>query len=85
MLKSPLREYLDETGATAEAFAASNRLSAWSVRHWARGNKLPNRSSQIDIEKATHGKITPAMWLAWDLERGNAPAPEPDPTEGAAA
>jgi hypothetical protein len=26
-------------------------------------------ASQIEIERATEGKITPAMWLDWSLSR----------------
>lgn len=69
MSKSPLREYLDAAEISAETFAADTGLSAWSVRHWARGDKLPALPSQLDIEKATKGKVTPAMWLEWNLQR----------------
>ncbi len=69
MLKSPLRDYLDTTGLSAETFAVEKGLSAWSVRHWARGDKLPELASQINIERATDGQVTPAMWLDWSLSR----------------
>lgn len=84
MLKSPLREYLDQADTTAEAFAAAKGMSAWSVRHWARGDKLPNRGSQLDIERATDGKVSPADWLSWDLERANAPVTTTQPAADAA-
>lgn len=77
MVKSPLREYLDEVATKAEAFATAKGLSAWSVRHWARGDKLPSRASQLDLEKATDGAVTPEKWLAWDLARNAAPAEAP--------
>jgi hypothetical protein len=69
MTKTPLRDYLDGVGQTAEAFAAAHNLSAWSVRHWARGDKEPSLGAQIDMEKATGGKITPADWLTWSIAR----------------
>lgn len=69
MLKSPLRDYLDTAKLSAETFAAEKGLSAWSVRHWARGDKLPELASQINIERATDGQVTPAMWLDWSLAR----------------
>lgn len=81
MSKSPLREYLDEIKATAESFAAEKGLSPWSVRHWARGDKVPALSSQVEIEKATGGRITPAMWLDWSLARKPSPTPAQDDAE----
>lgn len=69
MSKTPLREFLDTAQSSAETFAAEKGLSAWSVRHWARGDKLPALNSQLDIEKATDGAVTPAMWLEWSLSR----------------
>lgn len=69
MSKSPLREYLDAAETSAEAFAAKQGLSPWSVRHWARGDKVPVLDSQREIERATGGKVTPAMWLTWSLSR----------------
>lgn len=73
MSKSPLREYLDAEQSSAERFAADKGLSPWSVRHWARGDKLPELASQIALEKATDGKVTPAQWLEWSLSRPTAP------------
>lgn len=69
MSKSPLREYLDSTQTSAETFAAAQGLSPWNVRHWARGDKLPVLGSQLEIERATGGAVTPAMWLEWSLSR----------------
>lgn len=69
MSKSPLREFLDAAESSAETFAVDKGLSPWSVRHWARGNKVPSLSSQMEIERATGGKVTPAMWLEWSLAR----------------
>jgi hypothetical protein len=69
MSKSPLRDYLDRAETSAETFAVEKGLSAWSVRHWARGDKLPALPSQIEIERATDGEVTPAMWLQWNLAR----------------
>lgn len=74
MSTSPLRSFLDDAKSTAEAFAASKGLSAWSVRHWARGDKLPTLDNQREIERATDGAVTPAMWLEWSLSRPDAPA-----------
>lgn len=71
MLKTPLRDYLDETGQTAERFAADKGLSAWSVRHWARGDKTPSLESQQELERATESAVTPAMWLAWKIASGD--------------
>ena len=69
MANSPLREYLDAAHTAAETFAADKGLSPWSVRHWARGDKVPALSSQLEIERATGGKVTPAMWLEWSISR----------------
>jgi len=69
MSKSPLREYLDTIESSAETFAIEKGLSPWSVRHWARGDKVPTLPSQMEIERATSGKVTPSMWLAWSLSR----------------
>lgn len=69
MSKSPLRDYLDAARKSAETFAAEKGLSPWNVRHWARGDKVPALPSQIEIERATGGQVTPAMWLAWSLAR----------------
>lgn len=69
MTKSPLREFLDSTQTSAETFAADKGLSAWNVRHWARGDKLPALPSQLELERATDGRVTPAMWLEWNLAR----------------
>lgn len=82
MTKSPLREYLDTAQLSAETFAVDKGLSAWSVRHWARGDKVPALASQLDIEKATDGSVTPSMWLAWSISRQ--PEPAPTPRENAA-
>jgi hypothetical protein len=84
MSKSPLRDFLDETGATAEGFAADKGLSAWNVRHWARGDKLPALASQLDIEKATDGRVTPSMWLNWSIAR-QASAQPANPARASAA
>jgi hypothetical protein len=69
MSKTPLRSYLDETGQSAEVFASEKGLSPWSVRHWSRGDKLPELAKQIRLEEATDGAVTPGDWLAWDLAR----------------
>ncbi len=74
MSETPLRRYLDEAGLKAEDFAASNSLSPWSVRHWARGNKLPMLDKQRELESATGGKVTPADWLEWSMSRDAADA-----------
>jgi hypothetical protein len=72
MSKTPLRQYLDSIGKTAETFAAEHRLSPWSVRHWTRGNKIPALQAQIDLKEATGGLVTPESWLAWSLaQRGD--------------
>jgi len=69
MTETPLRRYLDEVRKSAEVFAAEKDLSPWSVRHWTRGNKLPELKSQIKLQEATGGIVTPADWLAWDIGR----------------
>lgn len=70
MLKTPLRDHLETTGQSAEAFAAAHGLSPWNVRHWSRGDKEPSLSSQIELDAATGGAVTPQTWLAWRLDRG---------------
>lgn len=67
MTDTPLRRFLSDQSLTAEDFASAKGMSAWSVRHWARGDKVPSLQSQIDIEQATAGAVTPALWLEWKL------------------
>jgi len=67
MTETPLRRFLSDRSLTAEEFAAKHGLSAWSVRHWARGDKEPTLHSQIDIERATGGTVSPQDWLNWKL------------------
>lgn len=67
MTDTPLKSYLSEHGKSAEEFAVENRLSPWSVRHWTRGDKEPSLNSQVQIEQATGGVVTPAAWLEWRL------------------
>lgn len=78
---TPLRAFLTDRSMTAEDFASQHGLSAWSVRHWARGDKEPSLNSQIDLERATGGIVTPQSWLNWKL--GASPAPK-SPTQDAA-
>ena len=72
MSKTPLRDHLELTGQTAEAFAAANGFSPWNVRHWSRGDKEPSLSAQLELETATGGVVTPQAWLAWRIERSAA-------------
>lgn len=74
MSETPLRRYLAEAGLRAEDFASSNSLSPWSVRHWARGDKMPMLDNQRELERATAGKVTPADWLAWSMTRSTTSA-----------
>lgn len=67
MRDTPLRQFLLQRSMTAEEFASQNGLSAWNVRHWARGDKEPAIASQLEIERATGGVVKPADWLAWKL------------------
>lgn len=69
MTDTPLRKFLSDRSMTAEDFAAGQGLSAWNVRHWARGDKVPSLPSQLEIERATGGRVRPAHWLAWKLSR----------------
>lgn len=69
---TPLREYLERTSQTAEAFAAMHGFSPWSVRHWARGDKMPRLQAQMRLAEATGGEVSPEKWL--DASR-NALAP----------
>ncbi|WP_159975830.1 MULTISPECIES: helix-turn-helix transcriptional regulator [unclassified Novosphingobium] len=72
MTDTPLRKFLSERQLTAEDFASDKGMSAWSVRHWARGDKVPSLQSQIDIEQATGGAVKPADWLGWTLALNSA-------------
>lgn len=72
MAETPLRKYLSDSKTAAEEFASTHGFSPWSVRHWARGNKLPSLDSQLELEKATDGKVSPADWLNWEIERRSA-------------
>lgn len=67
MTDTPLKVFLLERAKSAEEFAAENQLSPWSVRHWVRGDKEPSLNSQVQIERATTGIVTPAAWLEWRL------------------
>lgn len=67
MADTPLKAYLSKRSKSAEEFAAENHLSPWSVRHWVRGDKEPSLNSQVQIERATAGIVTPAAWLEWRL------------------
>lgn len=69
MAETPLRAYLRSKGLTAEAFASGHGLSAWSVRHWARGDKTPALEAQRAIAVATDNEVTPEAWLAYTLAR----------------
>lgn len=67
MTETPLRQHLREIGLSAEKFAELHSLSPWSVRHWSRGDKEPSLASQVELEAATNGEVSPADWLAWKL------------------
>lgn len=71
MADTPLKIYLAAMGKSAEEFASDNGLSAWSVRHWVRGDKEPSLKSQVDLDRATSGKVTPAKWLSWRLAKAS--------------
>lgn len=74
MTETPLRRHLAEADTSAEDFAVAHDLSPWSVRHWARGDKMPLLENQLELERATGGKVTPAMWTEWDVARRSTPA-----------
>jgi len=74
MTDTPLKAYLSERGKSAEEFAVENQLSPWSVRHWTRGDKEPSLNSQVHIERATGGIVTPAAWLSWRLSNRSSQA-----------
>lgn len=74
MTETPLRRHLAEIGTSAEDFAVAHDLSPWSVRHWARGDKMPLLGNQLELERATAGKVTPAMWTEWEIARRTAAA-----------
>jgi len=44
-------------------------LSAWSVRHWARGDKTPLLDNQLELERVTDGAVSPAMWSEWEVAK----------------
>ncbi len=69
MSETPLRLFLATAEQSAEDFAAAHGFSAWSVRHWARGNKHPSLEAQQQLESATAGRITPADWLEFRIAR----------------
>lgn len=74
MTDTPLRRFLADRSMTAEEFANQNGLSAWNVRHWARGDKEPSIGSQLDLERATKGAVKPRDWLAWRIARAEGAA-----------
>lgn len=84
MSETPLRRYLSDVGKTAEEFAADHELSAWSVRHWSRGDKIPIIETQRRLEQLTGGVVTPAAWLEWSLSRADRDVPPATPAEEAA-
>ena len=65
--KTPLRDHLDLTGQTAEAFATAHGFSAWSVRHWARGDKHPQLDAQVKMGMAVGAVLAPEALLAFSL------------------
>ena len=66
MMKTPLHDFLTfEAQITAAAFAAQHGLSAWSVRHWVRGDKTPSPEMQDKLAAATGGKVSPVDWAAF--------------------
>lgn len=67
--ETPIRSYLKRVGMTAEDFATKHDFSPWSVRHWARGDKHPNRDAQIKMGEVTKGDAGPEAWLAYSLSR----------------
>jgi DNA-binding transcriptional regulator YdaS (Cro superfamily) len=67
MKQTPLRKYLSDKRIAAQAFASDHGLSASNVRYWARGDKEPTLASQMAIERATQGAVTPSDWLEWRL------------------
>lgn len=69
MHETPLRIYLRETNRSAEQFAQAHDFSPWSVRHWARGDKMPKPRFQRRLAIATSGIVTPVAWAAWVTAR----------------
>jgi hypothetical protein len=69
MNKTPLRKFLTDHSMTAQGFATKHGLSVFNVRHWTRGDKEPSLTSQLELEAATAGAVTPGDWLAWKLSQ----------------
>ena len=65
MSKTPLRRYLEDSDQSAEAFAARHHFSPWTIRHYARGDKMPSFKAQSAISAATDGAVTPNDWMEW--------------------
>lgn len=67
---SPLHNFIRNVAcSTATAFADIHGFSQWSVRHWTRGDKIPNPEMQDRIERATDGAVTPADWATFGQAR----------------
>lgn len=69
MSKTPLRRFLEESEQSAEAFAASHHFSPWTIRHYARGDKMPSFRAQRALNDATGGAVTPNDWLEWSSQQ----------------
>lgn len=72
MNKTPLKSFLEKAKVSAASFSREHGFSAWSVRHWTRGDKLPALRLQTKLEIATQGAVRPADWLEWKLSRMDA-------------
>jgi DNA-binding transcriptional regulator YdaS (Cro superfamily) len=75
-----LREYLDATGETQQAFAARIGAHQGTISKLCGGPdrppSLPGWSMAARIERATEGKVPVAVWAAVHAD-GNVDAPTP--------
>lgn len=85
-----LREYLDETGETQQAFATRIGAHQGTISKLCGGPdrppSLPGWSMAARIERATEGKVPVAVWaMVHNVAHGPTPAPvQGDDVAGAA-
>ncbi len=58
-----LKDYLDQTGTTQDAFAKSVGVHKLTVSRWVRGERFPSSASQRTIAAVTDGAVTPVDWF----------------------
>lgn len=82
-----LADYMDKHGLDDPAMAGliGDDVSAWAVRKWRYGQRVPRRDMQKRIERVTEGVVTTADLFAAADEVAERARTAPTPQDGAAA